>query len=151
MIWAVIIIIIVAIDQLAKLYIIRTVDYGAMIPLINKFFYITYHENTGAAWGILKNGRIFLIAMTVVTSAVLLYILIKNDNKLLRLSLSFILGGAFGNLVDRVVKGSVADFLDLYFGSYNFPTFNIADSFVVIGTGILVFYLLFVYKENAGE
>jgi signal peptidase II len=65
--------------------------------------------------------------------------------------LSFILGGAFGNLVDRVVKGSVADFLDLYFGSYNFPTFNIADSFVVIGTGILVFYLLFVYKENAGE
>lgn len=151
MIWVIIIILIVSLDQLTKYLISRNVDYGVKLPIIDRFFYITYHENKGAAWGIFQNGRIFLIAMTIITSIILIYVMIKNDNKLLRLSLSFILGGALGNLIDRALKGGVPDFLDFYIWSYHFPTFNVADIFIVIGTALLMFLLLFVYKEASME
>lgn len=148
MIWGIIIVIAIAFDQASKFYIHRHVEYLSMTPVIDKFFYITYTRNSGAAWGIFQNGRYFFIAVTIVVSLVLLYMLIKNDNFILRLSLSFILGGAMGNFIDRVLVGSVVDFLDFHFGSYHFPTFNIADSFVVAGTFLLAYYILFIQKDE---
>ncbi len=148
MIWAVIAVLIVILDQTTKFYITRNVSFENPINVINNFFYITHTTNKGAAWGILQNGRYFFIPLTIIVSIALIYFLAKSDNKILKLSLSLILGGAAGNLIDRIIKGSVVDFLDFYFGSYNFPTFNVADSFVVVGTFLLAYYMLFVYQEK---
>jgi signal peptidase II len=80
---------------------------------------------------------------------VLIYFMKKYDSKILRTAISFILGGAAGNLIDRIFRPQgVVDFLDFLIGSYHFPTFNVADSFVVIGTIVLAYYMLFVYKEK---
>lgn len=145
--WIVIIVLIASIDQISKYLIIKNVKYNELIPVINNFFYITYHENKGAAWGILQNKRAIFIIATIILSIIMGYILFKTENHVLKLSLSLILGGAIGNLIDRILKGSVADFLDFHFGSYNFPTFNVADSFIVIGTIILAIFILFFYQE----
>lgn len=151
MFWAIIIIAVVVLDQITKYMVMNNIEFGKMIPLIDKFFYLTYHENTGAAWGFMGDvpvARYFFIGLTIIVSIVIARFLYKSENRLLKLSLSFILGGAVGNLIDRILKGSVADFLDFYFGSYHFPTFNAADSFVVVGTFLLAYYLLFIYKEK---
>lgn len=147
-IWVVIIILITAVDQLSKYIIIKNVKYNELIPVIDKFFYITYHENKGAAWGILQNKRWVFIILTTVLSLIMGYVLFRTKNRMLQLSLSLVLGGAIGNLIDRVLKGSVADFLDFHFGSYNFPTFNVADMFIVIGTILLGIYILFFYQKT---
>ncbi|MDP4182123.1 MAG: signal peptidase II, partial [Bacillota bacterium] len=84
----------------------------------------------------------------IVLAAVLIRIHMKTDNKFLKTALTIILGGAFGNFIDRLFRGSVVDFLQFYFGSYQFPIFNLADSFIVIGTILLMFYMLFIQKEN---
>lgn len=148
MLWALIIIIITVLDQVTKSLVANNIEYREMIPVIDGFFYITYHKNPGAAWGIFSGGRYFFIVFTILLSAVMVYALFKSKNSLLKLSLSLILGGAVGNLIDRIVSGSVVDFLDFYFGSYNFPTFNVADSFIVIGTILLSVYIVFFYKEG---
>jgi signal peptidase II len=151
LIWMTIILLIIIVDQVTKYVVINNVETGELIPVINNFFYITYHENAGAAWGILQNKRYIFITLTIIFSIIMFYILLKSKDKLLKSALSLILGGAIGNLIDRVLKGSVADFLDFYFGSYHFPTFNVADSFIVIGTIVLGIYLLFYYKEPEGQ
>ncbi|MCX7842429.1 MAG: signal peptidase II [Clostridia bacterium] len=151
MIWAIIIILAVIADQGTKYLIVNNVEYARQIPVISNFFYITYSRNKGAAWGIFQNGRYFFIVVTVIVSIVLAYMLVTSNNNLLRTSLSMILGGAAGNFIDRVREGSVVDFLDFYFGSYNFPTFNAADSFVVVGTILLAYYLLFNKTEEIKE
>jgi signal peptidase II len=151
MIWGIIIVLIVALDQYTKYVIVNKINFGDVIPVIDKFFYLTYWENKGAAWGILQNGRIFFLVITVVIVAAMTYILYKSDNKILKSALSLVLGGALGNFIDRARTGSVVDFLDFYLGSYHFPTFNVADTFVVIGTFLLAYYLLFIYKEKEPE
>lgn len=148
MIWVIIMVLAVILDRITKIFIVNSMTLGQSNAVIDKFFYITYWENKGAAWGIFQNGRYFFIIVTTIVTLVLLYMLYKSDNKLLKTSLAFIIGGAVGNLIDRVYKGSVTDFLDFYFGSYEFPIFNLADSFVVVGTVLLAYYLLFVYKEE---
>jgi signal peptidase II len=151
MIWAIIIILIVAIDQGTKQIVASKIPYGEIYPVIDKFFYITYHENKGAAWGILQNGRIFFIFVTLLVSSVIIYAISKSRNNMFKLSLAIILGGALGNFIDRVVKGGVGDFLDFYIFSYHFPTFNAADISIVIGTALLAVFLLFIYKEPKAE
>ncbi|NMB97864.1 MAG: signal peptidase II, partial [Clostridiaceae bacterium] len=122
--WIIIMVLIVITDQVSKQIVAANVKTGELIPVIDNFFYITYHTNTGAAWGILQDKRHILIPLTIIFSLVMIYILFKTKDKLLKLALSLVLGGAIGNLIDRMVKGGVADFLDFYFGSYHFPTFN---------------------------
>lgn len=148
MIWLAIIALAVVLDRVSKIIIVNKMTMEQSITVIDNFFYITYWENKGAAWGIFQNGRYFLIAVTSIVSLILAYMLYKSDNKILKTSLALILGGAGGNLIDRVFRGSVVDFFDFYIFSYNFPIFNIADMFVVIGTFLLAYFLLFVYKEE---
>lgn len=147
MIWVAIVLFLVAVDRYSKYLVSQNINYGDNITIIDKFFYLTNHDNYGAAWGIFQNGRYIFIALTVVVSVIVIVYMIKAKSRFLRLALSFILGGAFGNLIDRVYKGGVTDFLDFHFGSYNFPTFNAADMCVVIGTILLAIYLLFIYRE----
>ena len=118
------------------------------IKVIEGFFYLTFIENKGAAWSILQNGRYFLIILGIIISCVIIYLLTRVHDRLAGISLSFILGGGIGNLIDRIFRGSVVDFLDFYIGSYNYPTFNAADCFIVVGTILLAYYILFVYKEK---
>ena len=73
--------------------------------------------------------------------------MIKNKHKILRLSISFVLAGAIGNWIDRVLRGEVTDFLDFYIFGYDYPVFNIADICINIGTFMLFIYILFIYKE----
>lgn len=149
MIWALIILAIIGLDQLTKYIVINNIGYGNMKPVIDGFFYLAHYQNTGAAWGIFQNGKVFLVPVTIVVSIVIGYFLYKSKHKLYSISLSMVLGGAVGNLIDRIFrKGGVVDFLDFHFGTYNFPTFNIADSFIVIGTILLSCYILFFVKEE---
>jgi signal peptidase II len=102
-------------------------------------------ENRGAAFGILQNQIWFFVIITFVMIIVLGYMFFKYKNitNLSRLSLVFIAGGAIGNFIDRIIRGFVVDFIDVRFGNfYDFPVFNIADSFVVCGTALLIILML---------
>lgn len=130
-------------DQISKLLVVRLIDINKNIELIKNFFYLTYIRNTGAAFSILTGQRIFLITIAIIILASLFNYLRKNkiDKKLEQLALSLIIGGSFGNLLDRIIRGYVVDFIDIKIFGYNFPVFNIADTFIVIGVFFLIITL----------
>lgn len=143
-----IIIITIFIDQISKYGALMYLKTKEPIIVIENFFKLNYLENYGAAWGILKNQRYFFIIITILVIILLAAYakLNRNLSKLSKVSMSFIIGGAVGNLIDRIKMGYVIDFLDINFGNiYDFPVFNFADSFIVIGTFIMI-YLVFTDK-----
>lgn len=123
------------------------------IPVIDRFFYITSHRNPGAAFGILKHQQWLFITVTLFVIAIILYYLwqLKNERPWMSFSFALILGGAVGNLIDRVQTGEVVDFLDFRFGDYNFPIFNVADSAIVVGVCILVLITLLSPSAKSNE
>lgn len=147
MLWIAIVLILLGIDRYTKYLITQNIKYGERIPVLDDFFYLTNHDNYGAAWGIFPNGRFIFIALTIIVTIAMIVILFKTRSKFLKLALSVLLGGAYGNLIDRIIRGGVTDFLDFYIGSYHFPTFNAADMCIVAGTILLAIYMLFIYKE----
>ncbi|MBC8060666.1 MAG: signal peptidase II [Clostridiaceae bacterium] len=147
MIWILIIGIIVILDQVVKYMVVQNLAIGASITVIDKFFSIYHTVNTGAAWSIFMGQRVLFIIITLIACVVIAYLLIKSKDKLLKLALSLIFAGAVGNLIDRIAKGSVTDFLRFDFGSYMFPIFNVADMSVVIGSALLMYYMFFIYKD----
>lgn len=141
-------------DQVTKAWAVNMLKDGSSIKIIGNFLRFTYAENRGAAFSILQNQRWFFITVTIVMLIVLAYIFFrtKNINKLSRLAIAMIAGGAIGNFIDRVMLGYVIDFIDVRFGSfYNFPIFNIADSFVVCGTILMIFLILFNKFEKSED
>jgi signal peptidase II len=118
--------------------------------LIPKVFHFTYVENRGAAFGILQNQRWFFISITMIVMLVIVYYMYTHSNGslLLTIALSMILGGAIGNFIDRVRLGYVVDMF--HFTLIDYPVFNVADSFVVIGTILLAYYILFKTGPKAG-
>lgn len=133
-------------DQLTKLWAVNQLKDGESIKLIGNFLRFTYAENKGAAFSILQNQLWFFIIATVVMLIILgyMFFMAKNLTHVSRLSISMIAGGAIGNFIDRLRLGHVVDFIDVRFGSfYNFPIFNIADSFVVCGTILMIILILF--------
>ncbi|MDH3216491.1 MAG: signal peptidase II [Candidatus Krumholzibacteria bacterium] len=107
--------------------------------VIDGFFRITLVKNSGAAFGMLQGGRVFLIISSVIASIVIVFLAERMERETLarRVYLGMILGGALGNLVDRIYPGEVIDFIDMGIGSYRWPVYNLADSAVTIG-GILL-------------
>lgn len=99
------------------------------------FFSLTYVRNIGAAFSLFEGQRLVLAGIAIVISGVIIYMLYKNDphKKLENFSLALILGGALGNLFDRIYHGFVVDFFDVYIGNWHYPTFNIADCAICIG------------------
>ena len=116
---------------------------GGSIDLIPGVLSLTYHENFGAAFGILQNQRVFLVLMTLVIIAGACYLILSGKlyNRYLVWSVALILAGGVGNLIDRTFNGYVVDYI--YFELINFPIFNFADCCVVIGTCLVVVYILF--------
>ncbi|TYQ15578.1 UNVERIFIED_CONTAM: signal peptidase II [Acetivibrio alkalicellulosi] len=152
MLWILIIVLIASLDQLTKHMVINNIELGNSITMIENFFYLVHWRNKGAAWGIMQDKTTFFIVATIIISIFLGFFMHKNDNKVLRFSLAMILGGAIGNLIDRIFRPEgVVDFLNFYFGSFNFPAFNVADSFITIGTIVLAIYIIFIYKEKESE
>jgi len=136
----------IVLDQFTKKWAVGVLKDGSSIKVIGDFLRFTYAENRGAAFSILQDQRFFFIITTVVMLAVMAYIYFKTKNitKLSKLSIAMIAGGAIGNFLDRLRLGYVVDFIDVRFGSlYNFPIFNIADSFVVCGTILMIILILF--------
>ncbi len=133
---------ILALDILTK-YIAKTVFAVNEIAVIKDILYFTYVENRGAAFGILQNKQWFFVIVTLLIIFAMLFYLIKYkpESKLLKLSLVFIMSGGIGNLIDRIRLGYVVDFIDVRI--INYPVFNIADCFVVIGAVLLCGVILF--------
>ncbi len=151
MLWAIIVAVLFVLDQITKTYVKTNLPLGQSNEVIKDFFYFTHVENTGAAFGILKNGRYFFIVLTIIISLVLIYIIVKNKSAFLRLSISIVLGGALGNFMDRLLYGKVTDFFDFYIFGYDYPVFNVADACINIGTILLFIYIIFIYKEPGDE
>ena len=131
-------------DILSKYLLEHFVLLGTSIQLIPNFFYLTTVHNTGAAWGILNGRMEFFFAVTLVVVALIGVMLFDEKTKkpLLRTSLVMILAGTLGNFYDRLVFGYVRDFLDFYIFGYNYPVFNFADCFLVIGFFLLAYFIL---------
>ncbi|MBY9076986.1 signal peptidase II [Paenibacillus sp. HN-1] len=140
MIYYLIALIMFLLDQGTKYLISTRLAIGEQIPVIGNFFVITSHRNLGAAFSILQNQRWFLVVVTIVVLAGIVWYInkLKNTRRLLSTALALVLGGAFGNFIDRLLTGKVVDFLMFNFGSYTFPIFNVADSCIVIGVALII-------------
>jgi len=141
---------VVVLDRLSKWTIAHRLTLHDSIPVIPRFFRITHTENRGAAFGLFAESPsewkvALLIVFSVVALLIVSSLLWKNSHSLntTGIGLALILGGAIGNLWDRLVSGHVVDFLLFYIGSYQWPVFNFADSAIVVGAGLLVFEILF--------
>lgn len=128
------------IDRLVKYYIETSMHLGQSIPVIDNIFHITYVLNPGAAFGILENQRWFFIAICVAIciGVAIFYKSLQRESIMFRYGLGLLLGGAIGNLIDRIQTGFVTDFLDFRI----WPVFNIADIGICVGAGMIVFALL---------
>ncbi len=143
----------IGLDQLVKFLITSHMALYDTIPVIKNIFHITYIQNRGAAWGSLQGKRIFLLVVTLLVLAFLVYFYIKmlrlNKYKDLRILFIFIFSGAVGNMIDRIRLGYVIDMFD--FRLINFPIFNVADIYVTCSMIILLIIILFKYKDNELE
>ncbi len=140
---------VIALDMMSKFLVVKLLEpYGASYPLIKDVLHFTYVENTGAAFGILKEHRWVFLLASLVAIGIIIRMLTKINikNKLFLVSLSLILGGGIANMVDRLTIGYVVDFIEFRF--INFAVFNIADSAISIGAVLLVIYIIFFeFKE----
>lgn len=144
LVYYIIALIIVALDQLTKWLIVKNMELGESLIIIKDFFYITSHRNAGAAWGILQGQMWLFYIITVTVVIAIVYYLEKHakGKPLFQLSLAFILGGAIGNFIDRLFRKQVVDFLDTYIFTYDFPIFNIADSALTIGVVLMFLQMI---------
>jgi len=142
-----IILFVVAADQVTKYITIHYLKPLGSVTVLEGIFNFTYVENRGAAFGILQNQRWFLIVLPLlIIAAIIVYLIAhRKEGLLARICLSVILGGAIGNLIDRIVYGFVVDMLQAAF--IDFPVFNVADTAVVCGTIVLAFQLLFIQEK----
>lgn len=151
-IWFILMALIVFVDQLTKyltVFYLKPVD---TIPLIQDVLHLTYVENRGAAFGMLSENRWVFMTVSIVAILLLVVYLIwkKPKDKWVCLSLSFIIGGGIGNMIDRVALGYVVDMID--FRLIHFAVFNVADSFVCVGAGILMVWLIVTgFREYKAE
>ena len=141
---------IVGLDQYTKKLVVLIIEEGKEITIINNFLRFVNVKNYGAAFSILQNQRLILIIIPIIFIIGCVFMIIKNRNKskLLLISLTFILSGAIGNLIDRIKLSYVVDFIDFNFGTYHYPSFNVADSFVTVGAVLLIIYLIFFDKKK---
>ncbi|MFN9574766.1 MAG: signal peptidase II [Betaproteobacteria bacterium] len=140
--WVGVAIAIVLLDQATKLTVERLFDYGDVRP-VTGFFNLVLTYNKGAAFSILANASgwqdEFLTWVGIGASRYILYLLARHGTqKLFSLSLALILGGAIGNVIDRIAYGHVIDFLDFHYAGWHWPAFNVADSAIVTGAALLI-------------
>ncbi len=142
----------VVIDQLTKIWAASTYPLDGVGQAIGLGFHFTYVRNTGAAFGIFQEGTLLLGILSAVVSLIILVYLLLNSRRIPRLqryALTFILGGAIGNMIDRFRLGYVIDFIHFKLSNFNFPVFNVADSCVVIGASLLILSSFLQPREKA--
>lgn len=142
--------ILVVIDQITKYIALSSLKPIGSMTFIKGFMDFTFVENRGAAFGILEGQRWFFVVATIVISVAIIYAFVKmpkkKEYKYMKLALVLILAGAFGNVIDRLFRGYVVDFFEFTF--IDWPVFNVADIYVVVGTIIFAFLILFVIKDE---
>ena len=148
-VWTAIAALVVIADQATKWAVVKWVALYEKIPL-NSFINLTHHKNPGAAWSFLADAggwqRWFFISLASVVSVVLIVWLwrIRYERQaILSAGLALVLGGAIGNLIDRIVAGEVTDFIQVLFGTWAFPSFNVADAGITVGAALLIIDALF--------
>jgi signal peptidase II len=142
MLWLLISVVVIILDQLSKAAINSHLVYGESIA-VTSFFNLVLAHNTGAAFSFLSNAggmqRWIFTAIALIASVWIIWLLRKHQSeKLFSFALAFILGGALGNLIDRICYGYVVDFLDFYWGNSHFAAFNVADSAITCGAMLLI-------------
>lgn len=143
--------IVLLMDQIIKIIIRHSMNEFQEIKIIRNFFSIIFVENTGAAFSILKDSTLLLIIISVIFIILLGKHIEKEYNKFTKIEILFyglILGGIYGNLIDRIVHRKVTDYLSFTIINYDFPVFNLADICIVVGTIMLVIYTLFFSKDK---
>ena len=132
------------IDLVTKLIITSNIELNTSIVIIKNFFSLTYVRNTGAAFSALSNNTLFLAAISIVILGILISTLKnkKDYKKLEIIAFGFIIGGAVGNLINRIFNSYVVDFLDFRIFGHDFAIFNLADTFIVIGGIIYLIHCL---------
>ena len=140
--WLALSAVVIALDQLTKQWVSQSLAFGEAIPVMPSFNLVLAH-NTGAAFSFLAGAggwqRGFFSVIAVVAAAVIVHLLRKHhEEKIFSLALALILGGALGNLIDRILLGHVVDFLDFYVQGYHWPAFNVADMAITGGAGLLI-------------
>ncbi len=141
-------------DQLSKIIVRSTMQLYQTIPVLGNYFRLRYVTNTGAAFsmstGSLLVDRWILTGVGIVAVGLIVYLLIKQEQVIPKVCLAMILGGAIGNLIDRIIFGKVTDFLDSDFPDFimeRWPVFNVADSSIVIAICMYMIYILFLEKK----
>lgn len=131
-------------DQITKLIVMDNLQLGGGYPIIDNFFYFTYSQNSGAAWGILDGKMWLLFIMTFFAAIALIYFFINTEshNKLTRFGTVLIFAGMLGNLTDRIAYGYVRDFIDFIIFGYDFPVFNIADIGISVGVALVILEMI---------
>jgi signal peptidase II len=149
-------VIVLLLDRIAKWAIASNIALHDSVVVIPGFLRLTHVQNTGAAFGLFADSSFqwkaaALVSFSILALVVVSALLWKNSHSLstTTIGLSLILGGAMGNLWDRMVSGHVVDFLDFYVGSYHWPAFNVADSAIVVGAILLVAEIVF--TKSASE
>ncbi len=147
--------VVIVTDQITKLYIMQTMRLHESIPIVPNLFSLTYIRNPGAAFGFLAgSSNAFRMVFFGITSLFALGLLgtilfrMPERDWVGRLSVAGILGGAVGNLIDRLRYGEVIDFLDVYVENYHWPAFNVADSAITVGVIFLIIHFAFEKKED---
>ena len=140
---------ILLLDQWTKHMVVQKLPLYRRVKVIQGFFNLTHVRNTGGAFGIFggeKGGLgsilFVIVSLIAIGAIVFLFFKVKENEKTLALSFSLILSGAVGNLIDRLRYGEVVDFLDFHLSSYHWPAFNVADSAICIGIGLMALELL---------
>lgn len=145
----IIVCIMVVVDRISKIWAIENLKNSNSWNVLGDFFQLSYVENTGAAFGMLKNARWFFLVFTILILLGILYYYLthrKEFDRVKVLLLAFFIGGTIGNLIDRWAWGYVVDFLSVNIGTYSFPVFNIAD--IGITLSVLSFILLMLKEDQ---
>jgi len=141
--WLLLAVVVVLVDQLTKVLVVRTLSFGERKAIIAGFFDLTLVYNKGAAFSFLAGAggwqRWFFVGVALAAAAFILYLLWRHGSqRLFACGLALILGGAIGNVADRILRGQVVDFLLAYWDRFYWPAFNVADSAITVGAALLV-------------
>ncbi len=149
---------VILLDQISKLIIRNYLEVGKVLKITKKFFWLTHVENTGAAFslsfGNVALNKIIFICVSIIAIVLLIYLNNKSRSKVEKFVFALILGGAVGNLIDRIILGKVTDFLwcdfpDIFMERW--PVFNIADSSIVVAITIMIVHSVFFTRKNVEE
>lgn len=147
----ILVIALVLVDQISKILVVSLMNLNQQITIIPHLLNFHFTYNTGAAWSIFSDQRVFLTILSLVASIIFLYVMkdfSMKKNKLYSISILLITSGTIGNLIDRAFRSNgVVDFLE--FGFIDFPVFNVADSFLTVGVILLAIYVIFISKDGS--